>query len=74
MSANNHDNGDPNNVRYARNGNPTKTQISNLTNLLDIDETQEDYNLMQVYLMAKALPFDQFQTWFNKSREALKQF
>lgn len=61
MSANNHDNNDPNNVRYVRKGSPTKIQIANIATLLGIDETEENYNLMQVYLMAKALPFDKFQ-------------
>jgi len=62
MSANNHDNGDPNNVRYA-----PKVPQSRLDALMEIDENEDNLELMQMFIMAKSMKFSEWKAWAEKS-------
>jgi len=61
MSFNNHDADDPNGKKF---GHRNKV-VSSLVH--DIDDDSEDFELMQVYLMAKAMKYSQWKEWLNKT-------
>lgn len=65
MSFNNHDKDDPNGRKY---GKSTDIQRKNIAELLDIPDTEDDFNAMQIYLMAKSsLNYAKWKEWFDQS-------
>lgn len=64
MSYNNHDKDDPNGTKYQR----SKTAAINLRNLSEIETDDENYELMQIYLMAKAIPYSKWKLWLKESK------
>jgi len=67
MSFNNHDAEDPNGKKY---GHRNKV-VQAIVNDVD-DEVDENFELMQVYLMAKAMKYSQWKAWLKKSSYEIK--
>lgn len=62
MSFNNHDSEDPNGKKYGHKAKVIKAIVN------DIDDDSEDFELMQVFLMAKAMKYSQWKEWLAKNK------